>query len=118
MSIEYILLIAIGVLSIVLLVDNIFIRIRRKKLLQAFLQLTVENITIKDQIANLPLVPSETEGFIKFLSESREWAFTYIEDVQKAISELVLAMSTDNKEQITKAYEEVISFLPKNENND
>ena len=29
------------------------------------------------------------ENFLKFISESRDWAFNYIEDVQKAISQFV-----------------------------
>lgn len=118
MNIEYILLIIAGVLLVALLTDDIILRVRRRKLLQSFLQITVENMTIKDQLANLPLLPSETEGFIKFLSESREWAFTYIEDVQKAITDLSVAMENDDKDKISKAYEEVVSFLPKNEVND
>lgn len=30
---------------------------------------------------------SETDGFIKFISQSRDWAFEYIEEVQKALVE-------------------------------
>ena len=29
------------------------------------------------------------ENFIKFLSDSRDWAFTYIEDVQKALDKFI-----------------------------
>jgi uncharacterized protein YpbB len=29
----------------------------------------------------------ETDGFVKFISQSRDWAFEYIEEVQKALSE-------------------------------
>jgi hypothetical protein len=30
---------------------------------------------------------SETDGFVKFISQSRDWAFEYIEEVQKALTE-------------------------------
>jgi hypothetical protein len=29
----------------------------------------------------------ETDGFVKFISQSRDWAFEYIEEVQKALAE-------------------------------
>jgi heme/copper-type cytochrome/quinol oxidase subunit 2 len=54
-----------------------------------------------------------TQGFIKFVSESRDWAFDYIEKVQAAIEELRIAIDSDDPEaDIETAYENVISFLP------
>jgi hypothetical protein len=32
---------------------------------------------------------SHKENFIKFLSDSRDWAFEYIDDVQKSINEII-----------------------------
>ena len=83
--------------------------------MRSIVKLTMEKMILED---NMPNIPSETEGFIKFLSESREWAFSYIEDVQAAISNLEQAMVSDDKEKITEAYNSVVSFLPKNESND
>lgn len=63
----------------------------------------------------------ETEGFLKFVSESRDWAFTYIEDVQSAIEEYRLIadiipiskeMSIQQAEQLSAAYDRLMSFLP------
>jgi hypothetical protein len=54
----------------------------------------------------------ETEGFLKFVSESREWAFTYIEDIQQALMAYDVALSTDNAKVINDAYKKLISFLP------
>jgi hypothetical protein len=33
---------------------------------------------------------SHKENFIKFLSDSRDWAFEYIDDVQKSINDIVI----------------------------
>lgn len=63
----------------------------------------------------------ETEGFLKFVSESRDWAFQYIEDVQKAIDEYRLIADTmpiskditvAKAEELSASYDKLISFLP------
>lgn len=53
-----------------------------------------------------------TEGFLRFVSESREWAFEYIEDVQQALLAYDIALSTDDAKIINDAYKKLISFLP------
>ena len=59
----------------------------------------------------------KTDGFVKFLSDSREWAFNYIEDVQTSIQGLIKAMSVNDKEKILEHYNELQRFLPEEENN-
>ena len=54
----------------------------------------------------------ETDGFLKFVSESRDWAFTYIEDIQQALMAYDVALSTDDAKVINDAYKKLISFLP------
>ncbi len=73
-----------------------------------------------------------TEGFMKFISESREWAFDYIDDVQVAIQEFkdaagpeieyfreygsVMDLPTDGLiQRITTAYDKLILMLPEEE---
>jgi hypothetical protein len=53
-----------------------------------------------------------TEGFLRFISESRDWAFTYIEDVQQALTAYDVALSTDDAKIINEAYKKLISFVP------
>lgn len=53
----------------------------------------------------------ETDGFVKFISQSREWAFEYIENVQKAIQVLSETPRSDRTEY-NKAYKNVLEFLP------
>jgi hypothetical protein len=54
----------------------------------------------------------ESEGFVKFISESRDWAFEYIEDVQQALVAYDIALSMDDAKVRNDAYNKLISFLP------
>ena len=85
------------------------------------LQKEIEQITLK-----------ESDGFVKFLSQSRDWAFQYIEEVQTALSEfdeivkpslewyntfgLVVGESahTDVLKRISEAYDKLKLVLPEN----
>ena len=53
-----------------------------------------------------------TEGFLRFVSQSREWAFEYIEDIQQALFAYDIALSLDDAKVLNEAYEKLISFLP------
>ena len=45
---------------------------------------------MKDEIENSSMFKDETnEGFIKFLSESREWAFRYIENTIEVVNNVI-----------------------------
>jgi hypothetical protein len=67
----------------------------------------------------------KTEGFLKFVSESREAAFEYIEDVQKSIQELrdfaknlegdVFYLSEQDLVKFKSLSARIISHLPKEE---
>ena len=75
---------------------------------------------------------SETDGFVKFISQSRDWAFQYIEEVQTSLSEfdktvdplLKWAMRfgilngetahTKILSEISEAYDKLKSVLPEN----
>ena len=59
----------------------------------------------------------KTDGFIKFMSESRDQAFKYIEDAQSAIE--ALANTKKGTKEFTAAYKNLIKLLPeKNIKND
>jgi hypothetical protein len=73
----------------------------------------------------------QTDGFLKFVSESRDWAFQYIEEVQIALSEfdknvapelewaktfgMVLGETahTETLRKISEAYDKLKEVLPK-----
>jgi predicted PurR-regulated permease PerM len=54
----------------------------------------------------------QSEGFLKFLSQSRDWAFEYIESVQNSIQNLKNSVESGNntEEELAKLF----SFLPEN----
>lgn len=54
----------------------------------------------------------KTDGFLKFISESRDWAFQYIEDVQEAIKEYDAALSKNDPHLMNAAYKKLIDMLP------
>ena len=54
----------------------------------------------------------KTDGFLKFVSESREWAFDYIEQVQKAIADYDIALSNQDPTAMNESYKRLVSMLP------
>jgi hypothetical protein len=116
---------------------NIFLRRKAQEAITAKLQLLIRiNIletefskTIQE-IENMKL--EKSDDFIKFLSDSRDWAFTYIEDAQAKISEFdkqIQEISEWNRtygsvvgdtphsskiEEINLAYDKIRSLLPEN----
>jgi hypothetical protein len=52
------------------------------------------------------------EGFVKFLSESRDMAFEYIPEVQSAIEQLKVSMDLGDEESINRSYLKLLDFLP------
>lgn len=54
----------------------------------------------------------ESDGFVKFLSESRDWAFQYIEDIQMALRAYDIALGLDDAKILNEAYKKLIDFLP------
>lgn len=105
-----------------------------KQFLTISLQLNYENDLLQKQIEknieNQKL--EQSDGFLKFLSDSRDWAFEYIEEVQKVLEEFDnevapqlewattygnLAGDTVHTETIAKiseAYSKLKSVLPEN----
>lgn len=84
---------------------------------KAVLMVEFSNLLDKQQVKPV----EETEGFLRFVSESRDWAFQYIEDVQSSIEEyrqiadvvpLSKDMSVQQAEQLSAAYDRLMSFLP------
>jgi hypothetical protein len=64
----------------------------------------------------------ETQGFIKFVSESRDKAFEYIANVQEAIENyrriadvvpLSHDMTVEQAKKLSEAYDKLMDFLPK-----
>ena len=98
--------------------EELRLRSKNNKLVESIVSLSLDKVTLQQELADAPLTSSETEGFIKFLSESREWAFKYIEDVQVAIEALKKAMIENDEAKISEAYTDLMTFLPEKMEND
>jgi hypothetical protein len=89
---------------------------RHKKLLKTVVELYIARSALEDMIANQALNKEEhidqNDGFVKFLSDSREWAFDYIDKVQQII--FVLKEKYDSKKALDEQLKELFNMLPEN----
>lgn len=115
-------------LSIVLLIKTIRLKNNIKKLSTAYAKVT--QLMLSDNRSDNNV---HQESFIKFLSDSRDSAFQYIEEVQAGITKFVedvdpeisyfkeygdiMAMSPNynSLKKITTAYEDLVKLLPREE---
>lgn len=114
-------LLVIAVLVFSLIVMSAFLvrlTLRSKRLAANVVQLIIDKNAISEELDRLSFISSNStdieNGFIKFLSETRDSAFEYIADVQSAISELKGAMDSGKDEDIDTSYNKLIEFLPDN----
>ena len=108
------------------------------RLTQECAKLFIDNKTLEEFIAtnNVEFKNDSDihkENFIKFLSDSRDWAFAYIEEVQRGLTKFVDDVEPEisyfkeygdltsmkpnyySLKRITEAYEELTKLLPKEE---
>ena len=103
-------------------------------------KLYVDNFTLEEYIKTVSNAKEDKtdqqihqENFLKFLSDSRDWAFNYIEEVQSGLNKFIsdvepeinyfkeygdiIAMEPNynSLKKITEAYEELKKLLPKEE---
>lgn len=119
---------------IVLVIDDIRIRFSRTSMTAKYVQSEIDRSIMSDKMQELMSEKElnklqESDGFVKFLSESRDWAFTYIEEVQEAldafdkeVAPILEYYSTygssldglhlDISRDISKAYEDLKKVLP------
>lgn len=119
---------------VVISFDNIFLRIKQRSNNMQLLQVAIERNVLAAKILDfeeekLEPVDSGSEGFIKFISDSRDWAFDYIENVQNGINKFIIdagpsieyweeygaVMDTPldvGMRQISLSYKELKSLLP------
>ena len=105
------------------------------KLTKNLIQLIIDNDIMlnKMQERSTEKDIEQTEGFVKFLSESREWAFEYIETVQNGLANFVEVAGPrleyfdkygrvvdsphlDGLEDILAAYRDLQKLLPEQNN--
>lgn len=139
MSLDLIAMIAMSVVITVLLIDNITTRVKKRRLANQLIQLALDKVALLNEIGKLTeqqqsSTIEQTDGFLKFVSDSRDWAFGYIEEVQGALTSFDKKMSMLLKyaktygsvveshlsptiDQIDEAYAELLKILPKENNN-
>lgn len=75
-----------------LTISNIRMRLKNKSLATLATQAELDRVTVYEQaqqiFAQEHAKGSSSDGFIKFMSTSRDWAFEYIENVQRDLYEL------------------------------
>jgi len=106
------------IIFIATLIANLRVTYKNKKLSNKLIQFGLDKAMLLEKLEQLsgkenPI--EQTEGFLKFISESRDWAFKYIEDVQEAIIEFNSAIDSKDDERIENALNNLKSFLPDNE---
>ncbi len=91
--------------------------LKNRKLVVEIVQLNIDKailISKLDKALNAKDAQSleKTDGFVKFLSESRDWAFQYIEKVQQAIDAVKVSASYGQVSE--ESLLELFNLLPEN----
>jgi hypothetical protein len=88
MTLDLLSFIILATLVFILLLNNIRLQLKNKKLASKFLQKTLDDAIIIEKLTEQYKYQDieKTDGFLKFISESRDWAFRYIEEVQEALA--------------------------------
>ena len=106
-----------------------FTLIKLRKLQSNITSLLYAQLSLQNQLSSED-ADIHKENFIKFLSESRDWAFEYIENVQSGLKDFINAVEKDIKyfdkygevgsayphydsmTRISSAYKELKTLLP------
>lgn len=114
-------------------VSNAKLKMNNRKLKTMIIQLEIDKKAIADKLSTLDIGNvAHEEGFVRFLTMSRDWAYTYIEDVQSAIKQfkdtagpqidhykkygdVMWTPLHDQFQKVTEAYDNLIKVLPEDE---
>jgi hypothetical protein len=125
----------LGLLVVLLLILLIIEKRRKAKILGFVVDQEVRYLDVQKELQNvrdeqLSKDIEKTDGFLKFVSDSREWAFAYIEDVQSKLNKFdkdiegilnyyslydsnAQGIHVDLAKQVSEVYTELKSVLPK-----
>ena len=119
-TLDLIIFIGMSVVITMLIFLLIKISLRNRQLFAQSVQAEMDRIMTMMQLEKLKGSNDveKTDGFLKFVSDSRDWAFEYIENAQKVIEEYDEALSTQDAAKINIAYKKLIELLPKEESNE
>lgn len=122
-----------------LVANNIWIRVKNRELFINSVQAELDRRAVYEKFEQITKEQDErniekTDGFLRFISESREWAFKYIEDVQDAIKifdqevgpivkhyretkKSLYSKQSETLSKLAEAYDIVMSLMPDDEKN-
>lgn len=88
--IDFIIFLSLVVVIVTLILSVVRLRLKNRRLASELLQITLDQNTLMTKLAEELKRKEEvslekTDGFLKFISESRELAFEYIEAMQEAL---------------------------------
>lgn len=113
------------------------LKIDKAKISKVLIKTSVDLMIVRDELekaraSNENQSVEQTDGFLKFITESRNWAFEYIEEVQDGLKKFsdkvgptikylntygstVSTPHDDSIKTISEAYKELEELLPKDE---
>lgn len=129
---EILLYTVLSITFISFVISTIVLKKKNTKLTTSIITILLENANGKPETDDKNL--NTNEGFVKFLSDSRDWAFAYIEEVQSILNKFVNEVGPDIEyyrsfgqavdgphnetlDKISKAYAELEKVLPKKDEN-
>ena len=88
--IDFIIFLSLVVVIVTLILSVVRLRLKNRKLASELLQITLDQNILMTKLAEElkrkeEVSVEKTDGFLKFISESRELAFGYIETMQEAL---------------------------------
>ena len=116
--------IIIGVVALLiilgLLIGYVAERREHNKISKLYIQASMKSYVLNKKLEefaeeNSTLKFSENQEFVRFLSDSRDMAFEYIENVQGRLYNLDSAMKKNDPILINTAIESLLDMLPKDE---
>ena len=111
---------SIYIVSLSAMLILLLVQIRkRNQLAKTVIQLALDKTVLLDKIDKIMLENSDeaNEGFIKFLSQSRDAAFEYIDDVQSTIKNYLVALNGTDPIVALEARKKLSELLPDSTNN-
>jgi hypothetical protein len=127
----------LGIMLVVMTTMSILLSIKMFVLRKRVMSLAISLVKVEEVFNRAKKEDSDSdvhkENFIKFLSDSRDWAYLYIEDVQKGLSKFVDDIEPEiayfdeyglvgeayphyhSMKKISQAYKELKKLLPEEE---
>ncbi len=120
MIIEIVVGVVVVVIVFSLMIGYFYQRVQYMNMTKHFIKASLERHVLQKELAevikdNDALKFSENQDFVKFLSDSREMAFSYIEDVQGRLRNLNEAIKKNDSFLMEAAINSLLEMLPKEE---